>query len=196
MIPLDLYAGTDYPYRCQFDFVDATTNLELNQRSDYFYISDTANSPPRIWSQGNVSREIQLASAASSSPTASSTSTTSPTGAQGSSSSTNARPPTPSADHRSGTGIGAGGIAGIVIAALVGGGLITGFAVFFWLRRRQRSSPAWQNQVHQAPLSANEMSHGFYGVAEKEGDDGIPEIGGSPLTELDARRGDSRLKSP
>lgn len=85
------------------------------------------------------------------------------------------------------------------MASLVGGGLIAGAAVSFWLRRRrnhQLSNPAAsQEQGHQQPPMLASTHHGFFGYAEKDGLDRPPEMGGRTFTELEARRGDNQVKA-
>lgn len=180
-----MWSGPDLPYICHLDFIDSRTNLQLNQPSSSFYVTQAAGSPSKIWSADNASQALQMGSASSSS--ASTAPTATPAGNPVSSSTS-----TPTAKSDQGAGISVGGIVGIVIAALVGGGLIAGAAVFFWLRRRrnqQTENPAWQDQGYQRPPGLRSTHHGFFGYAEKDGQEPTPEMSGRTFTELDGTTG-------
>ncbi|KAL8991661.1 MAG: hypothetical protein Q9169_007772 [Polycauliona sp. 2 TL-2023] len=191
MVPLDLWVGYAYPYLCQFDFIDADGNRPLNTPSPPFYINDTQNASPRLWSQKTL---IQLSQDNSTNSSASAE----PPAGQGPDS---ASRPNSSGD---GSGLSSGAIAGAVVGAMIGGALIAGIGTFFWLRRQERKrttaeetkwlDPSDDGQQNSTP---NTLENSHVPVQEKDAHfyGSRPEMGEGQITELDAARRQSELGS-
>lgn len=194
LIPLDLWSGPNLPYKCYLDLIDGSTDLQLNQPSNSFYITGAvSDSSPKIWSEGSASQAVQQVSSVSSSASTSSSQTVEPTtpstpvGVQDSSSATSLSSSRTSR-RKSGTGISVGGIVGIVIASLIGGGLIAVAATYLWLRNRRNQQTEIPDQsYHQPPPHMNPV---FVGYAEKDAQaPATHEIEGRTFTELDVGPG-------
>ena len=208
LVPLDNWAGNDYPLTCHFDFRDGGTGEALNTPSTQFKILDASENEPdlKVWSAGSKSADIQEGGASTSS--ASTASSTPASTASSSSIPAASAVATPSsfsthvAEKSSSSHISSGAIAGIVIAALVGGGLMAGLGVFFWFRHRHGRpipEPIYQHpgypaaSPHQTYTSM--AKNGMIAVQEK---DAAPEIGSSDqrqiALELDASRQASQYR--
>lgn len=183
MIPLDLWAGGHYPYICKFDFIDSGDNRQLDNPSNSFYISDTPNALPKIWSQDGTAQFVQDSS------TNSSGSTAPPSDSKGASTARS-------------SGLSSGAIAGAVVGAMIGGALIAGIGTFFWLRRqsnRDATNTALSDRDYLPRNPAPDTSHDDeFGIQKKDGGAyaPIPEMGEGRITELEAGRRESRLGSP
>lgn len=183
LIPLDLWAGGNYPYICKFDFIDSGDNRQLDNPSNSFYISDTPSTSPKIWSQEGNAQFVQDSSTNSSGST------------------------TPSSDSKTdsttqNSGLSSGAIAGAVVGAMIGGALIAGIGTFFWLRRqsnRDATDTAWSDQIYLPPNTTLDAAQNEeFGLQGKDAGayTPIPEMGEGRITELEAGRRGSRLGSP
>ncbi|KAL8788923.1 MAG: hypothetical protein Q9213_001446 [Squamulea squamosa] len=182
LIPLDLYTGGHYPYVCKLDFIDNSDGCQINSPSNTFYISDTPNTPSRIWSQGGTLQVFRDGSA--------------------NSSTTNEATRNSSAGNNSGSGIGAGIFAGAVTAALIGGAVIAGAGVFFWLRRRgnQHSSNAVWQEKRYSPQTTPDVDMSEYLELHKEdagADVEVAELGeGHVIREMGPGDTDNHIRGP
>ncbi|KAI4220153.1 MAG: hypothetical protein LQ349_008159 [Xanthoria aureola] len=183
LIPLDLWAGGNYPYICKFDFIDSGDNCQLDNPSNSFYISDTPNASPKIWSQDGTAQFVQDSSTNSSGST----------------------PPlrnSKGASTARSSGLSSGAIAGAVVGAMIGGALIAGIGTFFWLRRqsnRDDTNFAWSHQgclPQNTTLDAAQNEE--FGIQGKDAGAyaPIPEMGEGRIMELEAGKRGSRLGSP
>ncbi|KAL8808109.1 MAG: hypothetical protein Q9223_001131 [Gallowayella weberi] len=192
MIPLDLFAGNNYPYICKLDFVDGANGQRLDQPSNAFYISNLASSPPKVWSQNKLALVLPSNSTNQSTlecPTNTSASASAPQGSISVSSQPN-------------SGLSTGGTVGVAIAAFVGGALMAAAAAFFWMKRRQSqqvTTMTWKDQESPPSTWPNMMKDGHVGVQEKDAG-GVAqraEIGGPTWTpELDTGKRESQARSP
>lgn len=183
LIPLDLWAGGQYPYICKFDFIDSGDNRQLDNPSNSFYISDTLSASPKIWSHDGTAQFVQDSSTNSSGSTA------------------------PSVDPKGAStvqnsGLSSGAIAGAVVGAMIGGALIAGIGTFFWLRRQSNldaTDTSWSDQVSlPQSITPGTARTDDFGIPEKDGAAyaPIPEMGEGRIMELEAGRRESRLGSP
>lgn len=183
MIPLDLWIGGHYPYICKFDFIDSGDKRQLDHPSNSFYISDTLNASPKIWSQDGTSQIVQDSSKNLSTSAAPSSNSKGTSATQSS-------------------GLSSGAIAGAVVGAMIGGALIAGISTFFLLRRQRNQVSGCTTWSEQGYLPQSSMPNtpediGF-GTQEKDARayTPTPEMGESQITELDAGKRESRLGSP
>ncbi|KAL8677444.1 MAG: hypothetical protein Q9186_006130 [Xanthomendoza sp. 1 TL-2023] len=177
MIPLDLFAGNNYPYICKFDFVDGGNGQRLDQPSNSFYIANLASAPPKVWSENRTALVIQSDSANTS--TLDSPSNTS--------ADASAPPGSVVATTQPKSGLSTGGIVGIAVGALVGGALMAAVGAIFWLRRRrnrQVSNIAWKDQESLSFTSPSITKGDNEGVQEKDGEEAaqIAEMGNTIFT--------------
>ncbi|KAI4231509.1 MAG: hypothetical protein L6R40_007703 [Gallowayella cf. fulva] len=191
-VPLDMWTGGHYPYICKLDFIDSISSLQVGQPSNSFYITDSPDSPSKIRSQDNITREFSddpAASSSSASATSANETRSAPSEPDSASSAGGSR------NDKSGSGISSGAIAGAVIAALIGGGLITGAAVFFWLRRQQSRQVSESTASQDTGYESGMMKDGFL-EAQEDVTSLTAELANPPRIELGDGRRESRASSP
>ncbi|KAL8953341.1 MAG: hypothetical protein Q9222_000803 [Ikaeria aurantiellina] len=186
LVPLDLWTGNHYPYICKLDFIDGVSDQPLNQPSNSFMIAaaDTASSPSKIWSQDNVSQEVQAMSATNSTSATPSSTATNASAVNGSASAGSTDSPVKSTH---GSGLSTGGIVGSVIAAVIGGALLSWLGAFCWARRRrdkQVSIESSQGQEFVPSTTADPIREDWVGIQEKDAAFLIAEVDNTGLTEL------------